>query len=118
MKKISKKNMINFLSVTERILLDNNFERSIFTDKFNPMYEWVKETKDFGKVYFNPDNSIDTNIYSIFGRFEDVEMIKKINPISIEKFNINQYSGKCNFHCSDLVGLIYTFKRFLNYIDK
>jgi len=56
MKKISKKNMALFLKSIERILIDAKFNRSITTDKFNPQYEWVKETKDFGKVYFKPDN--------------------------------------------------------------
>jgi len=112
MKKIGKKNTDKFLRLLDRILLDANFKRTITSDKFNSMYEWVKDTENFGKIYFDPDNDSDSRIFSIFGRFEDVDKCKNIN-----QHNINPYSGKCNFHSTDMESIIKGFENFLLIIN-
>jgi hypothetical protein len=117
MKKISKKNMALFLKSIEKILIDANFRATDNTDYFKSRYNWVKETKDFGKVYFKPDNDNDTEIYSIFGMFENIEKCKNININLIDIFDINPYSGKCNFHNKNIDAVIYMFSRLLHYIN-
>jgi len=96
MSKIGKANMKIFLNKTERILLNYQFQRTLDSDKFRS-YEWVKQTKNFGKVYFRPDNDSDSSIYSVFGMFEQPELTKD--------FECNHNSGKYNLHIPAVMGV-------------
>lgn len=73
----------------ERILLDNNFNRTIEGDYYHPQYEWKKETK-FGLFFCNPDTDYKSKIISIFCRFQDVEKSRPIHG--------NTFTGKINIH--------------------
>jgi len=90
--KIGIKNCKLFLKRTERILLDAGFKRTVESDKYN-RYEWKKETK-FGTVYFRPDNDPKSQLYSIFGFFENTNLAKEI----LNGGAGNAYSGKYNIH--------------------
>ena len=39
-------------------------------------------------------------MFSIFGRFEHVDRFNEINKNNLEWYEVNVYSGKCNFHDS------------------
>jgi hypothetical protein len=110
--KIGVKNCKLFLKRTERILLDAGFKRTVESEKYN-RYEWKKETK-FGTVYFRPDNDPKSQLYSIFGFFENVELA---NEILINN-NGNTYSGKCNIHELSAYGPEYPCEQLLSLIQK
>jgi hypothetical protein len=103
---MKKAELKQFLSVTERMLLDNGFKRTVVSDNAG-RYEWIKYTK-FGRLLVDPDNQTG-KIYSIFCRFDDEWMAIDV----LRMFDGNLWSGKCNFHSSDYDTIIHNFDHFL-----
>ena len=76
---------------------------------FDGWIEYEKETK-YGMFRVRIDDDLGSGVFSVFGRFSDVEKMPKIETV-------NKYSGKYNFHaflknCGDLgndLGKYYDF---------
>ena len=79
--------------------------------------EFDKIIKEFNLNKKDKEHKIKTNfgvytfIFSddtIFGRFDNIELIKNINGLNIISKKVNPFSGKCNFHFDDVFIFIQT----------
>ena len=50
---------------------------------------------------------------TIFGRFDNVELIKGINNLNILSKKVNVYSGKLNFHFDDVFIFIESIQKII-----
>ena len=84
--------------------------------------EFDKIIKEFKLNKKDKNHKIKTNfgIYTfifsdetIFGRFDDVELIKDINNLNILSKKVNIFSGKFNFHFDDVFIFIESMQKIL-----
>jgi hypothetical protein len=101
MKKTSKKNMQAFNEEVISLL-----EKFGATESDYYLSGGYKLETELGNYHIKLDYD-SSSIYSIFGRFENVEEAKRYT-------NCNPYSGKHNFHTSDKDYCILQLETFLN----
>jgi hypothetical protein len=119
------KNVTNFLSfINESKKTQQKFYKDV--EKILKQYGGVKEetaynikyeftSKKYGKysVSLHVDD-LDSKIYSVFGRFDDVKLVK--DDSKFDTFDLNKYSGKCNFHNRDAVYVLEQLEKLLKII--
>ena len=108
--KIGKTKLRKFIKDTERILLDNGFKRTDNSNKYL-LFEWIYQSEKLGNFYLRTDDDPDSSLYSVYGRFTDVDKVK-------HKINCNPYSGKHNLHLSNTNydNIILDFDEYVNQI--
>lgn len=107
MKKIGKRNANKFVKIIEDILIENGFVSQRCGD-------FILITGKYGGITFRPDNSPESELYSIYGKFLEPEIIDftgEDDLIGNYFYQTNPYSGKCNFHNSDMDNIIKHFKQ-------
>lgn len=90
----SKKVMEAFNKKVEKIVLTLGGEK----DPIN-WYNWFINTKA-GKLYVSVHKAEASDLFSIFCRFDDPKLANEMLPEHL-KANLNEYSGKWNFHFRD-----------------
>lgn len=78
-------------------------------------YKWVIETKA-GKLYISVHEAEASKLFSIFCRFDDAKLANEILPENC-KGNLNNYSGKWNFHFQDEEICLQVFQSRLKEIE-
>ena len=111
--KIGKAKLKKILKETERILLDKGFKRTNDLNKYL-LFEWIYQSKEHGNFYLRIDNDSDSHVFSVFGRFTDVDKVKN-------RINCNPYSGKHNLHITNqhkvtYEDIILKFDEYINQI--
>jgi hypothetical protein len=107
----SKKSQQKFFKDVDKLLIKYGSVKEESEHKVS----YDVSSKKYGKytvTLFNSD--IDSKLYSVFGRFEDVKLVK--DDPKFDFFDLNKYSGKCNFHNSDSVYVLKSLEDLLKII--
>ena len=118
----------------------NNYNEFILLESKKSQEKFFKDVdkliKEYGKNIKNDENRMeydidtiigkytvaihksdtDSKVYSIFGKFEDVDEAKK-NEI-LKEYGLNINSGKLNFHEMDAITCLSKFKKLIEKIIK
>lgn len=111
MKKILKKDALDFIGRIESILINNNKVKEI--ESYTNMKAYEVNSK-YGRLEIHTEiweHLKGSSIYSIFTRFDEPERVTENSYL-----DVNSYTGKYNFLSSDKEYCILSFETFLNFI--
>jgi uncharacterized lipoprotein YehR (DUF1307 family) len=106
----SKKSQQKFFKDVEKILKQYGGVKK--ETEYNIKYEFT--SKKYGKFTASLHTDDDDKIYSVFGRFDDEKLVK--DDPKFDSFDLNKYSGKCNFHNRDAGYVIEQLEKLLKII--
>lgn len=108
MRKVSKKNAIDFLSQVTNILKDYK-AIEVESQTSYKCYKLNTKAGELKVIIEDLDSATESSIYTVFTRFENPKEAREL-------CECNPFSGKYNFHTSNKEECICSFSRFLHEI--